>query len=212
MNSCGTSSIGIAVLLQVRFEHTVRHGLFTAVVEHEHGPDVRVDHEAAQGPQEQVQVVRRALLPALRVGDADYAFYVLVGVGDAVHLQLQRPDEPGEPRRETHHDDVVARPDAPARAASVAHEGARLVVEGDLLAGAEALLVEDVGLELGVAEVRLFRESQAGLVLPSGDTSSALIGGPFGVFVFALGEKPRSVRAGRVGSSRCTRSHPARCP
>ena len=103
----------VAVLLQVSPEHTVRHGLFTTVVEHEHGPNVRVDHEATQGSQQQVQVVRCALLPTLRVGDADYAVYVLVCVGDAVHLELQRPDEPGEPRGNAHHDYVVTRPDAP---------------------------------------------------------------------------------------------------
>ena len=58
-------------------------------------------------------------------------------------------------------------------------------MQGDLLAGAEMLLVEDVGLELGVAEVRLFGQLQAGLVLPSRDASPALVGGPFRIFVFA---------------------------
>src|SRR5215210_2568286 len=150
---------GIAVLLEVSREHPVRYGLIAAVVEHEHGPDVGVDHEAAQGPQEQVEVVRRALLPAFGVGDTDYAVYVLAGVGGAVHLQLQRPDEPGEPRREAHHYYVVTRTDAPVCAASVANEGVRLLVERDLHTGAEALFVEDVGLELRVAEVRLLGQA-----------------------------------------------------
>src|SRR5215218_2989733 len=146
------------MFLQIFLEDPVRHDLLTAVVEHEHGPHVRVDHETAQRTEEQVQVVRRALLPTLRVGDADYAVYVLVCVGDAVHLELQRPDEPGEPRGDAHHYYVVTRPDAPAWTTPIAHEGARLVVEGNLLAGTEMLLVEDIGLQLRIAEVRLFRQ------------------------------------------------------
>src|SRR5919112_1687457 len=174
---------GIAVIPEVVLEHPVRYGLPAAVVEHDPGPDVRVDHKPAQGPQEQVQVVRRALLPAFGVGDADYTVHVLVGVGDAVHLQLQRPDKPGEPRREAHYYHVVARTDAPIRAAPVTHERARLVVERNLLAGAEALFVEDVGLELRVAEVRLFRQAQAAPLWFSTYTSPALVRGPFRMFV-----------------------------
>src|SRR5215218_6990983 len=173
------------MFLQIFLEDPVRHDLLTAVVEHEHGPHVRVDHETAQRTEEQVQVVRRTLLPTLRVGDADYAVYVLVRVGDAVHLELQRPDEPGEPRGNAHQYYVVARPYAPARTAPVAHKRARLVVEGNLLAGTEMLLVEDVGLELGVAEVRLFGQVQTSIAIPSRDASSALIRGPFRILVFA---------------------------
>src|SRR5215217_9669298 len=129
------------MFLQIFLEDPVRHDLLTAVVEHEHSPHVRVDHETAQRTEEQVQVVRRALLPTLRVGDANYAVYVLVCVGDAVHLELQRPDEPGEPRGNAHHYYEVSRPDAPARSPPVAHEGARLVADGDLLAETEMLFV-----------------------------------------------------------------------
>src|SRR5919112_5376659 len=179
----GHIAYGIAVLHEVVLEHPVRYGPLAAVVEHEHSPYVRVDHKAAQGPQEQVKIVRRALLPALGVGDADYAVYVLVGVGDAVHLQLQRPYEPGEPRREAHHYQVIARPDAPASTAPVTHERARLVVERNLLAGAEASFVEDVGFELRVAEVRIFRQAQAAPLWFSTYTSPALVRGPFRMFV-----------------------------
>src|ERR687898_345711 len=175
----------VSVLFQVRPEHTVRHSLLSALVEHEHGPHVRVDHETAQGPKEQIQVVRCALLPALRVGNADYAVYVLVRVGDAFHLEFQRPDESGEPRSDAHHYYVVTRPNAPARSAPVAHEGAWLVVERNLLAGAELLLVEDVGLKFGVAEIRLFGQLQADHVLPSRNTPPALIGSSFRILIFA---------------------------
>jgi hypothetical protein len=58
-------------------------------------------------------------------------------------------------------------------------------VERNLLAGAESLLVEDVGLKFGVAEVRLFGQLQADHVLPSRNTPPALIGGSFRILVFA---------------------------
>jgi hypothetical protein len=173
---------GIAVLLQVGPEHLVRDGLFAAVVEGEHGPHVGVDHEAAQSPQQEVEVVRRAVLAALRVGNADDAVYVLIGVGDAVHLPLQRPHEPGEPGRGAQHDDVVARPDAAARAAPVAHEGAGLVVRRNLRAGPEGFLFQDVGLEFGVAEVGFPGQIQAVLAIPAWKPAPALVVGPFGVF------------------------------
>src|SRR5919112_5829983 len=184
----------VYMLLQVRPEHPVRHDLLTAVVEHEHGPHVRVDHETAQSPQKQVQVVRCALLPTLRVGDADYAVYVLVCVGDAVHLELQRPDEPGEPRRDAHHYYVVTRPHTPSRAAPVTHKGAWLVMKGNLLARAEMFLVKDIGHEFGVAKVRPFGQLQAGHVLPSRDAPPALIGSTFRILVFApFGRDPETL-------------------
>jgi hypothetical protein len=122
------------------------------------------------------------VLATLRVGDADYAVHVLVGVCDAVHLPLQRPHEPGEPRGDAHDDYVVTCPDAAARAAPVAHERARLVVRRNLSAGLEGFLFQDVGLELGVAQVGFAGQIQAHLAVPSRKSTPALVVGPFGVF------------------------------
>ena len=56
------------------------------------------------------------------------------------------------------------------------------------------LLVDGVGLEFGVAEVRLFGQLQAGHVLPSRDAPPALIGGPFRILVFAaFGRDPQTL-------------------
>ena len=174
---------GIAVLFQVGAEHLVRDGLSPTVVEGEHGPHVGVDHEPAQGPQQEIEVVRRAALSALRVGDADYAVYVLVGVGDAVHLPLQRPYEPGKTGRDSQKDDVVARPDPPARAAPVAHKGAGLVVRRHLGAGPKGFLSQDVGLDLGIAEVGFAGQIQVFLAVPSRRPTLSLVVGPFEVSV-----------------------------
>jgi hypothetical protein len=62
-------------------------------------------------------------------------------------------------------------------------------VEGNLLAGAEMLLVEDIGLQLRIAEVRLFRQVQASIAIPSRNTSSALIRGTFRILVFAASRR-----------------------
>jgi hypothetical protein len=71
--------------------------------------------------------------------------------------------------------------------APVAHEGPRLVVERNRLAGPEALLVELVGRELGVAEVRLPGQHEMEVAKAPRNPARALVVRPIRLVALATG-------------------------
>jgi hypothetical protein len=177
---------GIAVLLHVGAEHPVadRPSLF---VHHEHGPDVRVHHEAAQSAQQDLQVVGRVVLASLRVSHGDHAVHVLVPLGEVVepHLQHLRVGVGSGVDAQDQH--VIPGTHPAATGPPVAHECARLVVERHRRAGPKALLVELVGRELGVAEVRFPGQYEMEVAKAARDPARALVVRPVRLIALATG-------------------------
>ena len=101
----------------------------SVLVDDQHGADVGVHDEARERAQQEGEVVRRALLAALGVGEGHHAVHVVEGVGGPGEAGGHELGEGARPRGHAEHDHVVARSHAAAPGPPEAGEGAGRVVE-----------------------------------------------------------------------------------
>ena len=118
-----------------------------AVVDGEHGPDVRVDHEAGERAQHLEGVVARAGAAALGVRDGDEAVQARVHAGQGLQPRGELARETGGARRRAEDDDRVARADAAVARPAITGERARGLGPRYGRGGADDLLLERERLE-----------------------------------------------------------------
>ena len=133
----------VSVVRHVVAKHVVGDRL-RAVVHCQHGADVRMHHETAEGAQHEVKVVGLLAAASLRVRNGDNAVNVRTIGRQAAQPVFQRSSIAGRARRRTEDDDKIACADPAGGAARVAQKRPGFLVALHLRPRPETGLVQQV--------------------------------------------------------------------